>query len=62
MSMIDLILNKALSNPNVQKNPMAQNVIRMYQNGDSQGLQQMCTNICKEQGTSVDEMRRKLGI
>lgn len=62
MSIVDMLMNKAMNSPKVQSNPMAQNALRMYQNHDAQGLQQMANNLCKQNGTTVEEVRRKLGI
>lgn len=36
-------------------NPMAQNVLKMAQNGDSKGIEQFARNVCKEQGKDFDK-------
>lgn len=36
-------------------NPMAQNVLKMVQNGDMNGVEQFARNICKEQGVDFDK-------
>lgn len=36
-------------------NPMAQNVLKMVQNGDTKGVEQFARNIVKEQGKDFDE-------
>lgn len=54
MSMIDLLLRQMMNRPDVQNNPMAQNVIKMYQNHDTQGLQNMASNIAKERGINLE--------
>ena len=50
----------------IQSNPMAQNVMKMYQNHDSQGLEDMYRNMCKERGINADEqynnLKKHLGI
>jgi hypothetical protein len=47
-------------NPNVQNNPLAQNAIKMYQNGDTRGLQNMAENMCKERGITVDQAKQQV--
>lgn len=44
----------------IQSNPMAQNVMAMYQNHDSKGLEQMYRNMCKERGINADEQYNNL--
>ena len=44
----------------IQSNPMAQNIVNMYQNHDSKGLEQMYRNMCKERGINADEQYNKL--
>lgn len=41
-------------------NPMVQNVMKMYQNHDEKGLEQMYRNMCKERGINADEQYNKL--
>ena len=41
------------SNPQISNNPMAQNAIKMYQNGDTQGLKMLAENLCREQGITT---------
>ena len=48
------------SNPNIQNNPLAQNAIKMYQNGDTRGLQNMAENMCKERGITVDQAKQQV--
>lgn len=50
----------------IMNNPMAKNAIEMYKNGNSQGLQDMAENLCKERGTSPqkvqDMLKNQFGI
>ena len=50
----------------IQSNPMAQNVMNMYQNHDTKGLEQMYRNMCKERGINADEqynaLKKHLGM
>ena len=48
------------NNPNVQNNPLAQNAMKMYQNGDTKGLQNMAENMCKERGITVDQAKQQV--
>lgn len=62
MSLVDLVLGKMINDPRVQSNPMAQNALNMYRNHDTEGLKKMTENLCKEYGTSVEEVRKNIGI
>ena len=48
------------NNPNIQNNPLAQNAMKMYQNGDTKGLQNMAENMCKERGITVDQAKQQV--
>ena len=55
-------IQQMMNNSQIMQNPMAKNAIQMYQNGDTQGLQAMAENLCKERGTTpqqVQEMIKK---
>lgn len=55
-------IQQMMNNSKVMQNPIAKNAIQMYQNGDTQGLQAMAENLCKERGTTpqqVQEMIKK---
>lgn len=54
------IQNIIENNPNVQNNPLAQNAMKMYQNGDTRGLQNMAENMCKERGITVDQAKQQV--
>ena len=54
------IQNIIESNPNIQNNPLAQNAMKMYQNGDTRGLQNMAENMCKERGITVDQAKQQV--
>ena len=41
-------------------NPIIKNAIEMYQRGDKEGINQLAQNLCKERGTSYDEMVNQL--
>lgn len=48
------------NNPNFKNNPLAQNAMKMYQNGDTRGLQNMAENMCKERGITVDQAKQQV--
>lgn len=48
------------SNPQISSNPMAKNAIKMYQNGDTQGLKTLAENLCREQGITTDEAKQRV--
>lgn len=41
-------------------NPIIKNAIEMYQRGDKDGINQLAQNLCKERGTSYDEMVKQI--
>ena len=49
-----------MDNSQVMQNPMAKNAIEMYQKGDTKGLQDMAENLCKERGTTVDDVKSQI--
>lgn len=66
MNPLQIILNKMINTLQIQNNPMANNAMNMYKNGDSKGLEEMAKNLCKENGTTPDEVKsnilKQLGI
>lgn len=60
MNMIQML--KGIKNPqqaimqmlSKNSNPMAQNLLKMAQNGDRQGIEQFARNVMKEQGKDFD--------
>ena len=51
-----------MQNSQAMKNPMMQNAMDMYQKGDIKGLENLVDNVAKERGTSIEDMRKQLGI
>ena len=49
-----------MKNPNIANNQLAQNAIKMYQQGNTQGLNEMMNNLCKEKGMSKDDVMNQL--
>lgn len=49
------LINMMINNPNIKNNPVLNNAVQMYQKGDTQGLQNLAINVCKERGIDMDE-------
>lgn len=58
----NFIINSLMNNPMFKDNTVMQNAFTMYQNGDNKGLTELCENVCKSKGTTIEEMRKKYGI
>ena len=56
------ILQKLLSNNQVLNNPMVLNAVNMYKSNDVNGLQNLANNIAKSKGTTVEDIRKQIGI
>ena len=41
-------------------NPIMKNAVEMYQRGDKDGINQLAQNLCKEKGTSYDNMVKQI--
>ena len=53
-------MNQMKNNSQMMQNPMIRNAMDMYQRGDTKGLQNMAENLCKERGTSPQEVQEAL--
>ena len=53
-------LQKMMNDSQIIQNPMAKNAMEMYKNGDTKGLQTMAENLCKERGTTVDDVKKQI--
>ena len=53
-------LQQITNNSQIMQNPMAQNVIRMLQDGDTKGLQAMAENLAREKGTDINTVNNNL--
>ena len=56
----NFILQQMMKSPNIANNHMAQNAIRMYQQGNTQGLNEMMNNLCNEKGVTKDNVMNQL--
>ena len=50
-------IQQMMNNSQITQNPIAKNAIQMYQKGDMQGLQSMAENLCKERGTTPQQVQ-----
>lgn len=48
-------INLLRNNPNVVKNPQAQEMLKVIQNGDSQRGQMIAENLCKTYGITKED-------
>ena len=53
-------MQQAMNNSQLMQNPIGRNAIEMYQKGDKQGLNQLAQNLCKEKGTTLEEMTKQI--
>lgn len=60
MGFEQMLLSRMMNSPQIRSNPMAQNAMNMLKNGDSSGLQNMAENLCRESGTTPDEIKQQL--
>lgn len=60
MNNIGQILQMIQNNKAMLSNPMVQNTMRMYQNHDTEGLQKLAENLCKEKGVNYNEMVNRI--
>lgn len=55
-------IQNMMNNNQVMQNQIMSNAMKMYQNGDVKGLQNLVQNVANEKGMSVDDIRKNLGI
>ena len=53
-------LQQAMNDSQLMQNPISRNALEMYQKGDKQGLNELAQNLCKEKGTSYEEMAKQI--
>ena len=53
-------LQQAMNDSQLMQNPISRNALEMYQKGDKQGLNKLAQNLCKEKGTSYEEMAKQI--
>ena len=60
MNPMQMILNQMINSQQVKSNPMDQNALKMYQTGHTQGLKEMAENLCKENGTTAEDVKKNI--
>lgn len=50
-------MQNIMSNNQLMQNPMARNAVEMYRKGDTTGLKNMAENLCRERGTTPQEVQ-----
>lgn len=53
-------MRQMMNNNKVMSNPMIKNAMSMVQSGDTQGIEQMARNLCKEKGLNPDDVMNQL--
>ena len=53
-------LQQAMNDSQFMQNPISRNALEMYQKGDKQGLNELAQNLCKEKGTTIEEMTKQI--
>ena len=50
-------MQQMMNNSQITQTPIARNALEMYKSGDSQGLKSMAENLCKERGTTPQQIQ-----
>lgn len=53
-------IQQAMNSSQIMQNPLAKNALEMYQRGDKQGVNELASNLCKEKGTTYEEMVKQI--
>ena len=53
-------MQQIMNNNQLMQNPIGKNAIELARKGDIQGLNSLAENLCKERGTTFEEMKAKL--
>ena len=53
-------MQQAMNNSQFMQNPIMRNAMEMYQKGDKEALTELAHNLCKEKGTSFEEMTKQI--
>lgn len=56
------VIEKMTGDKNIMSNPIMQNAVNMYRRGDGDGLREMAENICRERGTTPEEIIRRFNL
>lgn len=53
-------MQNMMNNSQAMQNPILNNAMQMYQKGDMDGLNKLAENMCKENGTSMEQMKNQI--
>ena len=53
-------IQNAMKNSQVMQNPIISNAMGLFQKGDYKGLNELAENMCKENGTTMENMKNQL--
>ena len=56
----NFIIQQMMKNPNLANNQLAKNALKMYQNGDKNGLNEMMNNLCRERGITKENVEKQI--
>lgn len=52
--LIDMMVNKALSNPSIRNNPTAMEYLNVIKSGDNKRGEEIANDLCKAHGETTD--------
>ena len=55
-----VLMQQVMSNSQIMQNPIINNAMQMYKKGDVDGLSKLAENMCKENNTSIEQMKSQL--
>jgi len=55
-------INQFANSSQIANNPAARNALNMLQSGDNEGLRKMAENLCREHGTTPENVLRQIGL
>lgn len=56
------LMQSIMNNPQINNNPMVANAIEMLNKNDTDGLNKLAENLCKANGITMDEAKRRFGM
>lgn len=54
------LMQSLMGNNEFMQNPICQNALTMYRNGDKKGMNELIDNLCKEKGVSRQEIEKQI--
>lgn len=53
-------MQNVMNNNEIMKNPIINNAVQMYQKGDADGLNKLAENLCRENNTTMEQMKSQI--